>query len=293
MDVELVNVQTTDAVRLDGYLRTAPATVSPLGLDVVICHHGVGGNFYGPSFFDPMGDRLLQQGCAILRVNSRGHDQAFHVGERRLGAAYELLEDCALDLSAWLDFAEQRGYKRIGLWGHSLGAVKTVYFVGAVRDRRVVCAVASSPPRFVYQTYVSGADGARFAADIRSAQELIAAGKPEALVDVVVPVARPFSARTYIDKYGPDARFDYFAHLPGVGVPLLLTLGSLESDNISFAPLAEQGPSFSSRWPGISYQLIDGADHSYTDRTDQLWNAVAGWLKQEQVAARQGELAAR
>jgi hypothetical protein len=55
-------------VRLDGALRT-PETgrQSRLGLDLVICHHGVGGNFYNPYFFDDLGSLLLAQGCAVLR----------------------------------------------------------------------------------------------------------------------------------------------------------------------------------------------------------------------------------
>jgi len=279
MDVELVNVETSDGVRLDGYLRLPRSATETLGLDLVICHHGVGANFYGPSFFDTMGDALLDRGCAILRVNSRGHDQAFLAGERRLGAAYELVSDCRNDFSAWLDLAAARGFGRVALWGHSLGAVKTVYFLATTNEPPVACAVASSPPRFSHAAYVTSAEASRFLADIERAQQLIAAGRPDEVVEALIPVPRPFSARTYIDKYGPAARFDYFAYLPEVRTPLLFTLGSLETDNVSFAPLAKDGPSFATRWPGIAYQLIDQADHSYTSRTDELWGAVATWLE--------------
>ncbi len=278
MQVELVNIQTSDGVRLDGYLRTSEAFNS-LGLDLMICHHGVGANFYGPSFFDAMGDALLERGCSFLRVNSRGHDQAFFSGDRRLGAAYEVIDDCRSDFKSWLDFAEQRGFRSIGLWGHSLGAVKTVYWLSAYDDPRVICAVASSPPRFAYALYRDSADGARFVADITRAQELVSAGKPDEILEARLPVPRPFSARTYLDKYGPDARYDYFAHLPHVRKPLLLTLGSQEAENISFAPLADAGSGFGERWPGVAFESIDGADHSYADRTAALWSTVSTWLE--------------
>jgi pimeloyl-ACP methyl ester carboxylesterase len=280
MDVELVTVVTDDGVRLDGSLRTSARNgrSAPLGIDVAICHHGVGGNFYAPSFFDPVGDALVANGTAILRVNNRGHDQAFHQQQRRLGAAYEVIDDCRQDFTAWLDFAAARGFRRVALWGHSLGAVKTVYFLSVVHDPRVVCAVASSPPRFVHEAYLTSPNGARFKADIDRAQEFIDAGQPEALVEAQIPQPRAFSARTYLDKYGPAARYDYFAHLPSTNVPLLLTLGSLEQNDISFAALAERGPSMSNEWPNLSYALIDGADHSYTDRTDALWHSVSAWL---------------
>jgi dipeptidyl aminopeptidase/acylaminoacyl peptidase len=279
MHVELVSVTTSDNVSLHGYLRTPPpAANGDLGLDLVICHHGVGGNFYNASFFDGMGDELLARGCASLRVNNRGHDQAYLTSGRQLGAAYEIIDDCRQDITAWLDFAAQRGFKRIALWGHSLGAVKTVYFLGVQDDPRILCAVASSPPRFKNSNYRASKDGERFQADVQRADSLIAAGQPDGLLEAQVPVQRWFSARTYLDKYGANARYDYFEHLPNVQKPLLLTVGSLEAGNVSFAPLVEEGPGFSSRWPRISFQNIQGADHSYTSRTRELWSDVSSWL---------------
>jgi pimeloyl-ACP methyl ester carboxylesterase len=283
MHIELVATQTRDDVRLDGYLRTAGQPSSQLGVDLVICHHGVGGNFYTPSFFDRVGEQLEASGAATLRVNNRGHDQAYQLGPRRLGAAYEVLDDSRHDFSAWLDFAQQRGYRRIALWGHSLGAVKTVYFQSQVRDPRVVCAIASSPPRFVHAVYRTSEHGERFANDIARAQLAIDAGDPERIIEALIPQNRPFSARTYVDKYGPNARFDYFQYLSGTPRPLLLTLGGQERGDISFAPLAERGPSMHAEWPHVSYALIDNADHMYTHTTPQLWNAVRTWL--EHVAA--------
>ena len=50
MKVDLVDVKTRDGVRLDGILREPVSTPSRLGVDVVILHHGVGGNFYDPAF---------------------------------------------------------------------------------------------------------------------------------------------------------------------------------------------------------------------------------------------------
>jgi pimeloyl-ACP methyl ester carboxylesterase len=270
MQVELVHVTTSDQVPLDGYLRT----VSGAGpLDLVICHHGVGSKFYTPSFFDRVGDKLLERGCAVLRVNNRGHDDAFTVGRRAFGAAYEIVDECRYDITAWLDFAEARGFKRIALWGHSLGAVKTIYFLSVQDDPRVACAVASSPPRFAHGLYDE-----RLETVLQRARAFLDAGTPEQLVEAQVPIERLFAAQTYVDKYGPNARYDYLAHLPRIRKPLLMTVGSLEADNVSFTGLVQDGPSYATRWPGVDFALIDGADHAYTDRTDALWAALAGWL---------------
>jgi hypothetical protein len=78
VNVDLLSVATDDGVHLDGALRR-PASNSPaqFSVDLVIYHHGVGGNFYRPSVFDSVGDDLLGARCAVLRVNNRGHDTAF------------------------------------------------------------------------------------------------------------------------------------------------------------------------------------------------------------------------
>ena len=279
MHVELVHTEAADGVRLDGYLRAPTAPSSSLGIDAVICHHGVGGAFYTPAFFDTMGDRLLEAGVAVLRVNNRGHDGIYHLGPRRLGAAYEVLDDARLDFRAWCDLAAGRGYRRLAIWGHSLGAVKTVYVAAVEPDERVVCAIASSPPRFVHQAYVDSSDGQRFLRDIAAAQASVDAGQPEALIEALIPQPRAFSARTLLDKYGPRARYDYFQYLPQVRMPLLLTLGSLETPDVSFAPLAQRGPSMSDDSSVLTYSLIDGADHFYTSRTDPLWSAASQFFQ--------------
>jgi pimeloyl-ACP methyl ester carboxylesterase len=289
MQVELVHVTTRDNVPLDGYLRTPSGVTRHGPLDLVICHHGVGGKFYNPSFFDRVGDALVERGCAVLRVNNRGPDDAFSVGARAFGATYEVVDECRDDFGTWLDFVEARGFRRIGLWGHSLGAVKTVYFLSVQDDARVVCAVASSPPRFSYAMYAAAEASQQFLSAMERAQALVADGRPNELVDATVPVRRRFAARTYLDKYGPDARYDYMAHLARITRPLLLTVGSLEADNVSFAGLVKEGPTFAGRWSNVDFQMIDGADHAYTDRTSELWSAIDGWL----ATVNAGQLTAR
>jgi pimeloyl-ACP methyl ester carboxylesterase len=287
MQVELVSVETSDGVRLDGALRRPVHDEPGLGLDLVICHHGMGGNFYGPSLFEGAGDHLLEQGCAVLRVNSRGHDQMFNSPRGRLGAACEIVDDCRLDWQAWLHFAEAAGFRRVALWGHSLGAVKTIYTLAMEPDSRVRCAICSSPPRFSYANYAGSEDSATFLSDIERARRLVGAGKPDELLLASVPQRAYFAARTYLDKYGEDDRYDFFRHLPNVGVPLLLTLGG-EENGLNFQDLAARGPALKQAFPNVSYALIDGADHSYSTRVAELWTAVHIWLGDVLAAAAAG-----
>ena len=140
MLVDLIHTHTSDGLRLDGFLRGPTTTASSrFGIDVAICFHGVTGNFYQAGVFDEATDRLVEGGCAVLRVNNRGHDPismpAYNsAGRSPLGAAYETVDDCRYDWDAWVGFAEDQGFHSIGLWGHSLGAVKSLYYMAKEQD---------------------------------------------------------------------------------------------------------------------------------------------------------------
>ncbi len=132
VQVDLVQTATRDGVRLDGMFQVPPAGTSILPLDAVCFVHGTGGNFYSSTLFDAFAERFLALGCAVLRVNTRGHDLMSSAvtakGGRRLGAAYELVDECRHDLAAWLGWLRQRAGERVGLVGHSLGAIKCLHF---------------------------------------------------------------------------------------------------------------------------------------------------------------------
>jgi pimeloyl-ACP methyl ester carboxylesterase len=223
----------------------------------------------------------------VLRVNNRGHDTAFLTPHGTLGSALEIVDECRHDWKAWLDFAERGGYRRVALWGHSLGAVKTIYYLANVPERRVVCAVASSPPRFSYSMYLDSEAGADFKDDLARATQLIERGDGNTIVEVSVPPQVVpslgkfwFSARSYIDKYGPEDRYDYFRYLLPVQVPLLLTLGSLEASLLQFEPLAVRGSSLHDELPHVEFATVDGADHSYSNHTAELSETIRRWLKE-------------
>jgi pimeloyl-ACP methyl ester carboxylesterase len=290
VNVELVRVVTADGVRLEGTLRLATSPgASRLPVDVMIFHHGVGGNFYNQSFFEQMSAAFLERGCAVLRVNNRGHDLAFNSPGSptgRLGAAFETVDECRHDWAAWTDLAEARGYRRIGVWGQSLGAVKTIYVLAGQGDDRIARAIATSPPRFSYSAYRARPDGAAFLAYYDRAQQLVDDGAPDSLFAADLPTSLVMTARTYVDKYGPAERYDVLEHLPNVRTPLLVTIGGEEGiyqdrpDRFAFGGLAETVAALASDLPSVTFELIPGTDHAYTNRTDQLWAVVERWLSQ-------------
>lgn len=300
MAVELVFCETADGVRLDGALSTPSRSNGAAGVDLVIIHHGVGNNFYSPGFFAPITGFLLERGAAVVRVNNRGHDYLYlrpaagmataeATAMRRtrgpLGAAAEIIEDSLLDWEAWLEWARGSGYKRTLLWGHSLGAVKSIYFLARKpAEPGVVGAIASSPPRFSHSAFLASELAADFRANFDHAENLAAAGQGDAILSVTFPTLGYFSARTFLDKYGPEERYDILKHAEAVRDPLLITLGS-EEKSPPFRDLAAGGESLAGRNPNVGFQLIGGADHAYTGKADALWEAARTWLDRLSIPA--------
>ncbi len=280
--VELVRVVTRDGVGLAGMLRKPKEEgASRLGVDLVLLMHGTGGNFYGPGMFWPYGGALLEQGCAVLRVNNRGHDAVSVSGGKLFGAAYEIIDDCRYDWEAWIDFAEAAGCKRIGLWGHSEGALKSIYYMSVQHDTRVKCVIAASPPRWNFDAYATmKPEGEEFKQDYARVKQRIDEGRPEALIGIKVPIPLLITAGVWMQKYGPGAKYDHLGHIPKVRVPLLLMIGTQEEQDITamrgVPPLMEK---LAGELEHLTFELIPGADHNYSGQRQYVWGVVSRWLK--------------
>src|SRR5262245_11873913 len=129
MLVDLVRIQTRDGLALDAYLQRPAESLAPrFDIDAVCFIHGTGGNFYSSTLFENLAQRFLMAGSAVLRANTRGHDGISTAvtakGAVRLGAAYEIVDECRQDLAALVGYLEETVGPRVALLGHSLGAVK-------------------------------------------------------------------------------------------------------------------------------------------------------------------------
>src|SRR3990172_9405897 len=113
-----------------------------------------------------------------------------------------------------VDFAEAAGYERIGLLGHSIGALKSIYYMAVQHDPRVKCVVAASPPRFNFDARAAlGPEGEEFKPDHARVKQLIDEGHPEGLFDGNAP-AWLLTAGVWMQKYGPGTKYDILDHIP-------------------------------------------------------------------------------
>lgn len=285
MLADLVRVTTRDGVNLDGALQRPPADIAPtVALDAVCLIHGTGGNFYSSTLFDVFCEGLRNLGCSVLRANTRGHDgistAVTQRGGLRLGAAYEVVDDCRHDLAAWLTWLQDTVGPRVAFLGHSLGAVKCLYAAAQEPQHAPACLIVVSPPRLSYSWYCGSAQAQDFLATFQQAEALVHAGQPLQLIDVKLPLPFAIAAGGYVEKYGPDERYNFFKYVTGVPCPMLVLFGSVEVEkNMAFQNAPAELAELKSRVPRLSVQTIAGGDHFYSGVRDQAWAAIERWLR--------------
>ena len=285
MHVELVRTVTRDGLRLDGSLAEARGAHGGNGPTAAVLLPGVAANFYTSSTFEPLVPTLQGLGLAALMVNTRGHDSVFGatIGtlRRRFGAAYETVDDCRYDIAAWIDFLKGRGHGRIALIGHSLGAVKTVYAQARENFPDVRAVVAVSCPRLSHAAFMNAPDSSSlFWESMHTAKEMVKAGQGEELFTSKYPFPLLITAAGYIDKYGPDERYNVLKFAVELRCPALFTYGSKEltGGGVPFAGMPDALMSL----PNANrrqLEVIEGADHVYMGVAEELAAAIASWLR--------------
>lgn len=284
MLVELVQTQTADRLRLDGGL-CARVDDAPQQMicDAAILFSGVGSNFYGSSLMRHLTETLVDSGVVTLCVNTRGHDGVSTAstpgGGRLQGAAYEIVDDCRHDVTAWADFLVDRGYSRIALVGHSLGAIKTLYSQAHQPHEHVQKVVAISPPRLSYDDFCHGPQSTAFLESMSTAQAMVDRGESNMLFQAQFPFPIVISAATYLDKYGRPSRYNILRFASQVACPVQFVYGAdeLENGGIAFAglPKAISGLAWSNP-PAI--EIVPEANHFYAGHFNALSDRLRSGL---------------
>jgi alpha/beta superfamily hydrolase len=285
MLVDLVQVTTRDGYRLDGIYQPPSTPSSEVPIQGICLVHGTGGNFYSSTLFDLLAERLRSLGCGVLRINTRGHDgistASTDRGGRRVGAAYEVADDCRHDLHAWLTWLRRQAGPRIGLLGHSFGAVKALYAL-AHEPGLAELAIALSPPRSSYSAYCDSPQREAFLETYRRAEEFIQQSQASALMDVQLPLPYVISAAGYREKYGPEERYNFLRFVTQFRGPVLITFGGLEVvSNMAFQGVPEALQELRGGLAQLQVETIPGGDHFYSNVRADLASRVESWLRQQ------------
>ena len=281
---QVVFVRSEDDVVSGGVMFSPPRdSAKPLA---IIWIHGWGVNFYQPSYVG-IGRALAQHGYTVIDGNTRMHDLGnveTRRGDKRIrgGGYWGVAKEEPRDIAAWISLAEANGFKRVILAGHSAGwgAVRT--YVAHVQDPRVVGLVLASGS---VQPDLRTSDPEQ----LREAQRLVAAGEGDALIrDPKRSFPSYISAATFmdIDAFLTDsAARDFFgvqasnAPIARVRVPFLAFFGT--RDDVGGQADLDTIVSVMRRHQGgvarVTTALIDGANHMYTGREQQVAQVIAHW----------------
>lgn len=283
---QLVYARSSDDVVNGGvYFSESPRTAQAV---VVIWVHGWGTNFYYPTY-TMIGRSLAARGLPTISVNTRMHDlgtSATHRKGRRVrgGGYWGVPSEQDLDIAAWVDFAEQRGYSRVILAGHSAGWAAVAAYRVRTQDPRVVGVVLASGT-------VQTMHPLRDTELIDQARRFVEAGTGDEMIRLPNRSFPSYiSAATLLDQANtsPDL-LDFFgletgaAGVTRLGCPLLAFYGTrgdvggeADLEIVRSAPsrLSMTGARFDTR-------MIHGADHMYTGEEDQVATVISEWATRE------------
>jgi pimeloyl-ACP methyl ester carboxylesterase len=280
---ELVSCVTADGIRLHGAWHPGYQE-GPLRGVTLVTVHGAGGNFYSSHLFRVCTPSLLSLGVSVLWTNNRGHDGLVNTTwgrQGRQGAAFEIVDECRLDLQAWQKWLTQHAAadRRI-LWGHSLGAIKSLYALSREGDAETLGVIACSPVVLSRSEFKTGPHAAEYQTDLARAQALIENDQGGELFAIRHPIPLWISARSYLDKYGPEERYNFLKFLNQVACPVLLTYGKLELTQSATGgeDMATKIHEAAPHRSDIEFCAIEKANHFYTDGIDELAQHMERWL---------------
>jgi pimeloyl-ACP methyl ester carboxylesterase len=284
---QVVFLRSTDDVVNGGVLFTAPKQSSkPLA---IIWVHGWGANFYLPSYVG-IGRALAERGFTTISVNTRMHDignveKYTAMGKRVRGGGYwGVTSEDARDISAWIGFAEQLGYSRVALVGHSAGWASVGRYEADSKDQRVTGLIFASP----------AVGPSTVAADpqlLAQAKKLVAEGAGDDLPRLPHRTFPSFiSAATHLDIITTPREYtDFFGTqtpnpaITRVTCPILAFFGSKgdiggEKD-LDLLRASVQRLSHGPR--RVETAMIVHGDHEYVGEESQVAHTIARWANAE------------
>lgn len=292
---EFVRVFTEDGLELHGLF--CPPRIAEVNEIAVLHIHGFTGNFYEERFVDHIADKLTENGCAFLTVNTRGHDYLSAFIKKtdsgltyvQIGSAHEIFEECTYDIKAWIDFLEGRGYASVILEGTSLGTLKVVFYQHQIKDKRVHGLVLISPLDHI--GLQRSALGDKYDEAINTAKQMIEDGKSDELMPMLYcPLwQHPIDAKTYISAFDPNAKsgiFNFhdpnarFEELSTIECSILASYGTVREAVVDNK--VEEALSVIKKRAILAKRcdiaLIQGAPHNYLGYEKELSEIIENWI---------------
>lgn len=282
MKQELVRINSIDKIEQPGILYTPNEDT-----DKIVIHvHGLNGNFYENRFLDILAKSYTDKNYAFLTFNNRGRDFITELLKGNdftiIGGSLERFKDCILDIDGVVNWAKEKGYKKIILEGHSYGCNKVLYYYNHRKDdsiKKIVllapCDIPSEGKKFLSEEEYNKSK--------EESTRLVQENKENELIDFSVMANGKIAAGTYFNDFLPNGENDFIRYVDGINgksqvlnsidIPTLVIFGDVD-ECVLTQPIDVVKEYLENNLSECNIQIIEGADHSYTGRYEELGKVI-------------------
>lgn len=282
MKQELIRINSIDGIEMVGILYEPEEKSNK----IVIHVHGLCGNFYENRFLDILAKSYTNKGISFLTFNNRGTNFISELLKGNnfeiIGGCYERFIDCLLDIEGAINYVKEKGYNNIILEGHSYGCNKIIYYYNKKKDNSISKIVLLAPCD-IPQECAKFLGKEEYEIAKRESTRLINEGKQRKLINFSVNANGKISAETYYNDFLPDGENDFIRYKDGensknkilnsIDIPVLIVFG--DSDECVLTENIETVKGYLNKnIKNSNIQIINGADHSYTDKYEELGKII-------------------
>lgn len=282
MKQELVRINSIDGIEQPGILYTPNENTNK----IVIHVHGLSGNFYENRFLDVLAKSYTDKNYAFLTFNNRGRGFISELLKGNdftiIGGSLERFKDCILDIEGVVNWVKEKGYSEIVLEGHSYGCNKVLYYYNHKKDdsiKKIVllspCDIPSETKKFLSEEEYKIAK--------EESTKLVSEGKDNELIDFSVMSNEKIAAGTYYNDFLPNGENDFIRYVDGkngkseilssIDIPVLVVFGDID-ECVLTQPIDVVKEYLNNNISNCNIQIIEGADHSYTNKYKELGKIV-------------------
>ncbi len=251
----------------------------------IVLIHGQGGNIIENYFADVWGKIFNKNDIGFIYGHNRGYSHINDIrtkdnDSKRIGATFEIFEESFYDVDLWVKKAEQLGYKKIVLMGHSLGCNKVIYYIYKANPH-LDGVILASPPDMVGLTLI---EEPTYEDLIKEAQENIANGEQKKILKKLLDGYSYTSSENFLNLYTEGNNIDnlpiernpeHFEQLESINVKTLAFSGSLEKGPYAKIEILKEK---ALNCPNFVVKFIEGSGHTYKNHEEDVANLIVDWL---------------
>lgn len=282
MKQQLVRINSVDNIEMVGILYEPNEKSNK----IVIHVHGLCGNFYENRFLDTLAQTYTSKGMSFLTFNNRGTNYISELFKGNdfevIGGCYEKFTDSILDIEGAINYVKKIGYDEIILEGHSYGCNKVAYYYYKKKDEMIKEIVLLAPCD-IPQECVKFLSKEEYENAKNESTKLVSEGKANELIDFSVNANGKISAGTYYNDFLPGGENDFIRYRDGLDgksnvlnsldIPVLIIFGDVD-ECVLTQKIDIVKEYLYNNIKKCNIQIISGADHSYTDKYEELGKII-------------------